>query len=179
MKQKFINDRIDSVEVIRKFRNLSEDAKKNVLKTLLIQDVLGQYEDEKKNDEIDKAAFETANSLLDTLYGEDEELKNRIIQKFIFEYGRVVAVTKKEICGAEHTFSEWEKVMTERPQNSLDGNVEGTCYERFFERTCEYCGSKQRAYSEAQKQAMEEYTENSKIRSLAYKKIMNETNKEN
>lgn len=191
------NKKIDAVDVLCKFYQLSEEEQKKVIKRLIWQNAIRPYVDhesaarkEPGSKEFDDFRFNVINKskesvdlLLDTMYGEDEELKNRIVLKFLENYKNIVKETKEEICGAEHTFSEWEETYGERPQYDLDGDFEYTCHGNYFERVCEYCGTKQVAYSENEKQYIEQRTQEeikfSNFCKKLTKEIINKSNKEN
>lgn len=100
------------------------------------------------------------NQMLDTMFGEDEELKFRIFQKFINSYVGLEEETRKEICGYNHTFTEWKKNVGKVPQYDEDGKIISYLSDKdVFERKCTYCGELQRAYSENHKKMIERETD--------------------
>ena len=190
-------DTNEVAEIITKFNNLSDEDKKKVFKRLIWQNAIHSYVDheaaarnEPGSKEFDDFRFNVINKskesvdlLLDTMYTEDEKLKDEIIKTFVEKYSSVVAKTKKKICGPEHKFTDWKETYGERPQYDLDGDFEYTCYGSYFERVCEYCGTRQVAYSENEKQIIEQRTQEeikfSNFCKKLTKKISNKTNKEN
>ena len=190
-------DTNEVAEIITKFNNLSDEDKKKVFKRLIWQNAIHSYVDheaaarkEPGSKEFDDFRFNVINKskesvdlLLDTMYTEDEKLKDEIIKTFVEKYSSVVAKTKKKICGPEHKFTDWKETYGERPQYDLDGDFEYTCYGSYFERVCEYCGTRQVAYSENEKQIIEQRTQEeikfSNFCKTRTKKISNKTNKEN
>ena len=189
-------DTDEVADIITKFNNLSDEDKKKVLKRLIWQNAIHSYVDhesaerkEPSSKEFDNFRLnvinqskETVDSLLDTMYSDDKKLKAEIVKIFVEEYGYAVAKAKKRICGAEHKFTEWTGVMGERPLNNSDGEVEYT-YGGHFERTCEYCGTKQIAYSEGEKKYIEQRTQEeirfSNFCKKLTKEIINRPNIEN
>lgn len=102
----------------------------------------------------------TLNSMLDTIFGKDDELKFRIFKEFIDKYGRIEEETRKEICGFNHDFTDWYETIGDVPQYDEDGDIDGyISNKKYLERKCKYCGEKQQAYSEYHKQRQEEETE--------------------
>ena len=117
-----------------------------------------QIEEYRSNLVIESGA--ALHSLIDTMFGEDEELKYGIFKKFVDSYRELKKKTKKEICGNNHNFTEWKEITCEEPQYDEEGQlVEYMSGKTYFERTCAYCGEVQRAYSESQKENIEELTD--------------------
>lgn len=169
---------IEIREIIERFENLDDEGQKRVVKALIGERILTPYINtgrvafgynnifvlEDSSDELTKkvtSACKVFDTLLDTMYGDDEELKNRIVLKFLENYKNTVKETKKEICGDEHQYSEWCVKIGKVPyyareiEHLKDIASEGQC----FERKCKYCGTVQKAYTEEQKNALE-YTIN-------------------
>ena len=190
-------DTTEVADIIIKFNNLSDEDKKKVFKRLIWQNAIHSYVDheaaarnEPGSKEFDdfrlnviNKSKESVDLLLDTMYTEEEKLKDEIIKTFVEKYSSVVAKTKKKICGAEHKFTEWEETYGERTQYDLDGDFEYTSHGNYFERVCEYCGTRQVAYSENEKQIIEQRTQEeikfSNFCKKLTKKISNKPNKEN
>ena len=173
-----INERVD---IDYKFGKLSNEAQQKLAKTLIWKKIVHDYIERKTDsftngvfgvtntseEDVDrfrinlvKDSFKALEQMLDTIFGEDEELKFRIFQKFIDSYNELERKTKNEICGYNHTFSEWKEKVGDVPQYDEDGELEGYISDKkYFERTCTYCGEVQQAYSEYHKKKIEAETE--------------------
>lgn len=171
------NNKMDGIDVLCKFYQLSEEEQKNVLKRLLVTTVRNGLKEEEQTVpmfvDIDKATT----SLLDLVYSEDEELKNSVFKHFVQNYENIVQQKREELCGDDHDFTEWGKELVERPRYELDKDFE-SCYAPIYVRECKKCGMKQIAYSKSQRKNMEVYTEY-KRNHPKEKKLINKPNTEN
>ncbi len=174
---------INKVEKIESdFANLTPEEKQAFLKSLIWGELAHDYVDRKaaaykrgvfsgpsdviseenaqkyRDREFNKTSA-ALGALLETMFGEDDELKFRIFSKFIDAYSSIEYATRKEICRYDHDYSDWKKTEGVRPQFSLDGDIEGTCWGKFSKRVCEYCGTSERAYSEESKKYQENEAE--------------------
>jgi hypothetical protein len=189
---------IDAVsDVIARYNNLTEEDKKKVIERIVWQQAIHPYiaEEAATRTEHGAKAFasfrkdvchranESVDLLMDNLCGDDEKLRDEIVKTFIENYRRVVNNAKKRICGANHQYSDWKTLIGERPQYNLDGEEEYTCNGTYYERVCDYCGTKQTAYSETEKLLIEKRTQEEIEFSKFYKKltkeIINKSNEEN
>ena len=171
---------INKVEKIEAdFANLTPEEKKAALKSLIWGELAHEYID-RKADAYKRGVFacpgvviteenaqnyrdrevakttETLDSFFETMFGEDDELKFRIFSRIINDYNGIEHETRKEFCGFAHNYTPWAEIEGRRPQFSLDGDIEGTCWGKFSKRVCTYCGTSEKAYSEEGKKYIEE-----------------------
>lgn len=174
---------INKVEKIEAdFANLTPEEKKAALKSLIWGELAHDYVDRKadaykrgvfacpgvviseenaqkyRDREFNKTS-EALGALLETMFGEDDELKFRIFSKFIDVYSSIEYATRKEFCGFAHNYTPWKEIEGTRPQFSLDGDIEGTCWGKFSKRVCKYCSTSEKAYSEESKKYQENEAE--------------------
>ena len=140
------------VTLISRIRILSKEGQKKVIKSILLGDVLSDYSEGTSKEEANKAI----DSLLDILYGDDVELRSRIIKEFVDDFDSDVSMIKEEICDHNHDYSEWETVEGDRPVFDEDGDVKYYGHGAYFERKCKYCGMVQKEYSVYDKEHLEE-----------------------
>lgn len=173
-----MDDIIERADIEYKISKLSKEGQKKLIKVLIWKNLIHEFIERKTNsfangilgidnpskDDIEKYRIGLVNDsamalelLLDTIFGEDEELKFRVIQKFVDEYMELESSTKKEICRHNHNFSNWEVKVGEVPFYDEDGEIDGYIDgKEYFERTCTYCGEVQKAYSNYHMQLVEE-----------------------
>ncbi len=158
-------------EVESSFKNLSNDEKKKVLKKLIWETIAHEYI-EKETDAFKRGVFacgpnveisdeavekhrmrleveagSTVLPMVDTILGDDDELKYRLFDKFIDWYKIAVPETKEEICKYDHDYTDWEIVIGDRPVFDLDGDVEYHAIGEYYMKKCKYCGHTEKAYS--------------------------------
>lgn len=170
------NNKMNGIDVLCKFYQLSDEEQKEVLKRLISSTVKNGLKEEEKTDDMISDLDKASTSLIDTIYSEDEELKNSVFKHFVKNYDSLVQQKREELCGDNHDFTEWCKELVERPHYTLDGENDETCYAPTYVRVCKKCGLKQIAYSKSQRKNMEVYTE---YRKNHPKKLINKPDKEN
>ena len=170
------NEKMNGIDVLCKFYQLSEEEQKKVLKRLISSTVKNGLKEEEKTDDMISDLDKASTSLIDTIYSEDEELKNSVFKYFVKNYDSLVQQKREELCGDNHEFTEWEKDVVERPHYDLDIDNE-PCYAPIYVRVCKNCGFKQVAYSKSQRKDLDAYTEYK--RNCRIKKFINKPNTEN
>lgn len=173
-----VNNKMNGIDVLCKFYQLSEEEQKEVLKRLITSTIKDGLKEEEKTSEMISDLDKVTTSLLDTVYSEDEELKNSVFKHFVKNYDNLVQLKREELCGDNHDFTEWDKELVERPHYNLDNDGE-TCYAPTYVRVCNKCGFKQVAYSKSQRKNMEVYTEYRRKNPSKMKKLINKPNTEN
>lgn len=170
------NNKMDGIDVLCKFYQLSEEEQKKVLKRLISTTIKDGLKEEEKTDDVISDLDKTSTSLIDLVYSDNEELKNGVLKRFVKDYESVVQQTREELCDDNHDFTEWEKDVVERPHYDLDIDNE-PCYAPIYVRVCKNCGFKQVAYSKSQRKDLDAYTEYK--RNCRIKKLTNKPNTEN
>lgn len=163
-----------AIDVMVDFYKLDEEGQKNALRSILwneFAEYITYYFNSRKHSDgtplsdeerkeylirTTKGAKESLDSLLDILYGDDVELRCRIINKFIVNFEHVAGVEKQQICNYDHDYTIWGTVEGEIPVYDEDGDIEDHVWGTYFIRKCKYCGLTQVAYSEEQKEYFEE-----------------------
>lgn len=169
----------NKVEVEWAIEKLSNEEQIALLKKLIWKTLAHEYIERKtdafargvgfssKNDEITEEDIEkyrdtlvnktgkAVYSMVDTMLGDDDELKYRVFEKFIERYRGTEKEAREEICKYQHDFNDWETKEGRRPVFDEDGDVEGQCWGKYYKRTCKYCGTYQIAYSEGHKVKIE------------------------
>ena len=172
-----VNNKMNGIDVLCKFYQLSDEEQKEVLKRLISSTIKGSIDE--TEEEIIKNVDSVATSLVDTIYSDNEELKNGVFKGFIKNYETFVQQKREELCDDDHEFTEWNKDIVERPHYALDGDSDETCYAPVYIRVCNKCGFKQVAYSKSQRKNMEVYTEYRRKHPVKEKKLINKLNTEN
>lgn len=175
------NEIKERVDIDYKFRELSNDSQQKLIYTLIWKKLVHGFIERKTDsfangifdatipskEDVDRFrtklvdnSYKALEPMLNTIFGDDEELKFRIFQKFIDSYNDLERKTRKEICGYNHTFTEWEETVGDVPQYDEDGYIEGYISDKkYLKRTCTYCGEVQKAYSKYHKKKIEDDTE--------------------
>ena len=130
------NNKMNEIDVLCKFYQLSDEEQKMVLKRLISTTVKNGLKDEEKTSEMISDLDKVTTSLLDTIYSEDEELKNSVFKHFVKNYDNLVQQKREELCDDNHDFTEWEKDMIVRPHYALDGDSTEKCYAPIYIRVC-------------------------------------------
>ena len=162
-------------DLIVRFRNLSNEDQKEFLKSIIIYDNFDGYvENEVKEykppvsypgaksgfkERLENKIEQIIDKTFNVLKSQDRKLKYRLFSKYIDDFDKTLHITKEEICGEEHDYSEWEEKIGERPRFNASGQIESFYCGTWFQRECHYCGKLQKAWDEKQKK---ELTENSK-----------------
>ena len=168
------NNKMDGIDVLCKFYQLSDEEQKTVLKRLISSTIKDGLKEEVSSD-LDNIST----SLINMIYSEDEELKNSVFKHFVQNYESLVQEKREELCDDNHNFTEWDKNIVERPHYALDGDSTEPCYAPVYIRVCKKCGLKQVAYSKTQRKNMELYTEYKRNHPVKEKKLINKPNTEN
>lgn len=168
------NNKMDGIDVLCKFYQLSDEEQKTVLKRLISSTIKDGLKEEVSSD-LDNIST----SLINMIYSEDEELKNSVFKHFVKNYESLVQEKREELCDDNHNFTEWDKNIVERPHYALDGDSTEKCYAPVYIRECKKCGLKQVAYSKTQRKNMELYTEYKRNHPANMKKLINKPNTEN
>lgn len=180
------------ITLISRIRILSKEGQKKLLKRLFLGDFFSSYieervsnvrqyndissEEKEKYKKIITSDVELAlDSFLDDMYSDDDKLKNKIIHDFVTNYDYKVKSLKKGVCEKVHSFTPWEIKEGMRPIYSIDGDLDGEAFGKYYERSCKYCGYSQVAYTELEKNLYEEDEKNYK-KKLEMKQTKNTEN---
>lgn len=171
-------DKNDYNSLIDRFKNLNSTNQDKFLKELFVgeyfksyieckvnnaKNMLGEeFNDEEKikyKNELEKKVNTAVDLIIKDLDSKDEELKCRIFERFIDNYSEISYRIKKDICGYNHQFSNWEEIDGKVPNYDEDANIDGYHSGKYFERICSYCGFTEKAYDEEHKACIEKEDE--------------------
>ena len=162
------------------FENLSKEDQQQFVKTIIWKTIAHEYIERNTEiianitikgnhlteEEVEKYRAKLVNeinealcSLINTMFSDDEELKYRVFCKFINDYSYVEKKIRKDICGFNHSFTNWEKTVGKVPIYDEDGEIERYSNKKeYLKRICKYCGKEQKAYDEEHKEYIEQET---------------------
>ena len=176
--------------IIEKFRSLTADEQKEFLKRIVLNEYTNGFIDYKVDnfvppvsvkqvhegakkayrERLEEQTNKAIDKTIDVLRSSDEELKYKLFGEYVDGFAARYDNIKKSICGETHDFpEEWNEKIGERPRFNELGSIEGYYVGNWFERTCRYCGTIQKAWNEKEKQELTEKYKKQKSKTYGMK----------